>query len=414
VNDYRAVTRCRMCHSDRLEPFLDLGMTPLADAFVMDPNAPEMTYPLLVLLCVDCGLAQLSVAVSPAVLYDESYVYEASATTSGRQHFADLAQRLVTRFDGRFIVDIGCNDGVLLEGFKRAAPPNTRICGIDPALTMGNIARRRGLDVYTHIFDRHAAHYVADVVMQHKADIVTATNVFAHVDDLESFIQALDVMLAPEGVFVIEAPHFLRLVQGMEYDTIYHEHVSYLTVGPVEAFFARHGFRLFDVEPVGIHGGSLRYYVDRGLRNLQAGGVRSLIADEVQSGIADLEALRRWGGRVHEHQRELVRTLERFRNQGLRIAGVSAPAKGMTLLNTSHAGDYLEFLTEKPGGLKVGRYAPGSRLPVKDDSALISEGIDCALILAWNFADEVAANQRGYGGAFLRPIPAVERVVVAA
>lgn len=406
------VIACRMCQSSRLEPFLDLGMTPLADAFVSDPFQPEMTYPLAVLLCMDCGLAQLSYVVDAETLYDDSYVYEASATVSGRQHFADLAQSLVSRF-GRphgYIVDIGCNDGVLLDGFEKASP-TSRVYGIDPALTVTALARSRSHEVYTHVFDPHAAGYVRHV-MNHEADIITATNVFAHVDDLENFIEALDILLAPEGVFVIEAPYFRSLVDGMEYDTIYHEHLSYLSVDPVERFFRAHGLRLFDVEAVGIHGGSLRYYVDRGFRNIQAGGVQRFIAEE--RGALDLDGLKRWATKVHEHQRELVRTLERYRGQGMRLAGVSAPAKGMTLLNTSHAGDLLEFLTEKPGGLKVGRYAPGSRLEVKDDSALVSEGIDCALILAWNFAEDLVKAQRGYEGAFLRPIPTPERVGVVA
>ncbi len=410
---YRVADHCRLCGSGDLDVFLDLGMQALADAFVADKNQPEMTYPLAVAVCGNCGWAQTTVVVDPVDLYQHDYPYEASVTAGGRQHFAELAASAVSRFEvapGRLAVDIGCNDGVLLDGLQKAG---CTAVGIDPAENIVALARDRGFGVVPRFFDTVAVEAVMHGASQ-QAALITATNVFAHIDDLNAFMENVDRLLAPDGVLIIEAPHFLRLVEHGEYDTIYHEHLSYLTVAPLQTFFEKHGFSLFDVQQVGIHGGSVRLFV----RRLTGPVVRlDLAIEEMVSGVLQLGALESFANAVHDHQRDLYEMVAAIAENGYghKIAGLSAPAKGMTLINSSGIAPFLQFLTER-STQKIGRFAPGSRLEVKPDSALIDEGITHALILAWNFGQEIARNQTAFsehGGQFLVPIPQPQLLVPA-
>ena len=434
----RRATTCRLCGSADLEVFLDLGAQPAADAFTVD-RGPELIWPLQVQACNRCGWSQLTVVVKPEILYQRDYPYEASTTAAGRAHFAALAESAVERFSvapGRLAVDIGCNDGVLLAGLQNAG---MRPWGIDPAENITALAKERGFSVVTDFFGVDAVRTLLAQAHE-QAALVTATNVFAHVDDLDGFMAGIDLLLAPDGVLIIEAPYFNDLVQNGEYDTIYHEHLSYLTLSPLVPFFAKHGFTLFDAEQTGIHGGSVRLFVQRADGKHQPkflppinpaaryyhgqGGIvvepsaeflgwlpktelERLMLTEADNHIHTRDRRVRFTAEVALNRKALRALMLGLCTDGAKIAGISAPAKGMTLINSTGIGEYLEFLTEK-SGQKVGKYAPGSRLPVLTDGALTERGITHGLVLAWNFADEIIHNQRAFreaGGQFITPIP---------
>ena len=401
---------CRLCDSTALAQYLDLGPQPPADQFRTAEQVatePVGYYPLDVYLCEECGHSQLGYVVRPEILYQQDYPYESSTTASGRAHFAAFAHSVAEEFGlGKrdLAVDIGSNVGVLLAGF---AELGIRTIGVDPAPNIARIAEERGTRTIVGFFSTAIAD---EIVRDHgPAAAITATNVFAHVDDLRAFMEAISRLLAPKGVFVIEAPSFRNLVRHLEYDTIYHEHLSYLSVRPLVRFFRAFGMELFDVREVDIHGGSMRLFVGRANEHGVRSNVSRMVALENEERIHSIDTLRDFAGAVSRNRDELRELLYSLRRDGARLAAVSAPAKGMTLLNYARLGtEILEFATEK-SGLKIGRYTPGANIPVLPDAELTARQPDYALLLAWNFAGEIMGNLRAYtaaGGRFIVPIPA--------
>ena len=399
---------CRMCGSTRLYKFLDLGFTPPADQFRRKDQLREadVHYPLQVVTCEDCGLAQLSYVVSPEVLYRNDYPYESSTTQTGRQHWADFAASVVKQLGlspGELAVDIGSNVGVLLGAFR---DNGMNVQGVDPAANIVMIARENGIDTMCEFFNDDAARQI--VAEKGNASVITATNVFAHVDDLDALMGSIKLLLNEKGVFIFEAPYFVNLLKHNEYDTIYHEHLSYLSAKPLVPFFAKHGMEVFHVEQNDIHGGSFRVFVARKGQRPVSRDVQSVIAEEERMGIYTRETLDRFADNVRKNKRALTWLLQSLKHQGKRIVGVSAPAKGMTLLNFCRIdSDVLDFVTEK-SKLKIGRYTPGAHIPVVPDSELLAQQPDYALLLAWNFAEEIMRNLDAFrrkGGKFIIPIP---------
>jgi len=400
---------CRMCNSSELYMFLDLGFTPPADQFRRKEQLREsdVYYPLQVNMCDNCGLAQLNYVVSPEVLYRNDYPYESSTTQTGHEHWMAFAKSVVQRFDLKdddLVVDVGSNVGVLLSAFK---DHGVQTMGVDPAANIAMIARERGIETICDFFNED----VASVIRESKglAAVITATNVFAHVDNLNTLIADIKSMLSDDGVFIFEAPYFVHLLENNEYDTIYHEHLSYISVKPLIPFFHKHGMEVFDIEQVDIHGGSFRVYIARKGQQSVADRVEALLEDEQDRGIYSHKILDQFAARVRQNKYDLMWMLHSLKHEGATIAGVSAPAKGMTLLNYCGIDcELLEFVTEK-APLKIGRYTPGSHIPVVADEKLIELMPDYVLLLAWNFADEIIRNLDEYrqrGGKFIIPIPA--------
>lgn len=399
--------KCRACGADRFGLILDLGFTPPADGFLAPAGLDvlEPTFPLRLCRCVDCGFFQLDHVVSPELLYQSDYPYESSITHSGLLHWRGMAERIVTRFalgPSDLAVDIGSNVGVLLRAFQERG---LRVHGVDPAPNIVAIARKNGIDTECAFFGMEAVERVLSA--KGKARVVTGTNVFAHVDDLNALVNAVSELLSDDGFFVIEAPHLLTLLTHLAYDTIYHEHLSYISLTPLVRFFARHQMSIVDVEEVPIHGGSLRIYVGKGSQE-PSENVRALLAREAAQLLPDGELITTFASRVEANRSQLSWLLHSLKHEGKRLAAVSAPAKGMTLLNYCGIGrNLLDFVTEK-STLKIGRFTPGGHVPVLPDSALIEQRPDYALLLAWNFADEIMKNLESYrqrGGRFIIPIP---------
>lgn len=399
---------CRLCTSVDLHKFLDLGFTPPADGFLRREQLREAEtwYPLEVMLCGSCGFIQLSYVVSPEVLYRHDYPYESSTTRSGQLHWQEFAATVTRRLDlggDDLVVDVGSNVGVLLGAFR---DNGTRILGVDPASNIVRLAEKRGIETLNEFFGIEVAGQIA--AERGRATVITGTNVFAHVDDLHGFLHAVDLLLDDRGVFIFEAPYFVNLLKHLEYDTIYHEHLSYLSVKPLAPFFEKFGMEMFDVEERDIHGGSFRVYVARKGRHPVSPVIGEMTRAEEEQGVHDLAALRGFAEAVAENRRELTWLLRSLKHEGKRLAAVSAPAKGMTLLNYCRLGpETLDFVTEK-SALKIGRYTPGMHIPVTSDDVLLEQMPDYALLLAWNFAAEIMANLKEYrerGGKFIIPIP---------
>jgi SAM-dependent methyltransferase len=409
------LTHCRMCESARLRQFLDLGQTALADRFPRKDQLGEFEpkFPLEVMMCEDCGLAQLSVVVDPEIMYCDEYPYESSTTKAGARHWQEFAETTQTMFglgSDDLVVDAGSNVGVLLKMFQNRG---MRVCGVDPADNIAQIARDNGVDTISAFFNLESAKQV--VATRGRAAVLTGTNVFAHIHDLAGFVAAADHLLTPSGVIVIEMPYFGELLHNLEYDTIYHEHLSYVSLTPLVTFFDRFGMEVFEVQRRDIHGGSFRVFARRkGSSKTPVGKiVGELLEQERLEKIHDPDRLDAFAAAVAENRRQLRDLLDRLKAGGNRIAGVSAPAKGMTMLNYGGIGrDYLDFITEK-SKLKIHRYTPGTQIEVLGDEALTERRPDYALLLAWNFAEEIIANLKPYvdqGGKFIIPIP-VPRIV---
>lgn len=397
-----------MCKGQHLALVLDLGHHPHSDDFVEPERLRgEMhMFPLRLVSCKDCGLLQIDYLVNPDILYKTNYVYESSITATGRAHYAAMAREIVERFGipkNDLAVDIGSNVGVLLRGFKDSG---MRVLGVDPADIPAKKAIAAGIPTVIDYFTKAVAEDISS--KQGTARIITGTNVFAHLHDIDSAVEGMKRLLAPNGVIVIEAPYALSLVEQLEYDTIYHQHVSYLSVKPMRAYVKRFDFELFDVESRDIHGGTLRYYVGHTGAHPVSSSVDEYARKEESFGLYDNKRLRHFADEVKKQRMALLAMLQDLKQQGKRIVAISTPAKGNTLLNYCNIdATYLDYATEK-SALKVGKYTPGTFLKIEPDTKLMQDQPDYALILAWNFAAEIMANLEEYkkrGGKFIIPIP---------
>lgn len=402
-------TICRVCGSRELHKFLSLGPTPLANSF-LEPDQlgnTEGSYPLDVCFCSNCHLVQLAHVVSPEVMFRE-YAYETSAANPMQAHFAELAEEVIQNFkpdEDSLVVDIGSNDGTLLQNFLKQG---FSVLGIEPASNIAQLAESRGIQTVNEFFDDNSANNIREGHGQ--AGIITATNVFAHVDNLEGFLHGIDTLLADSGVFIIEVPHLLRLIEKAEFDTIYHEHLSYFSIHPLIHMFQKFGMVVVDVQEVPVHGGSIRVFVQKSPAD-QSDSVSRMQSEEQEAGLYSLATYTGFAEKVKLVREELVQLLKTLKEDGATITGYGAPAKGNTLLNYCSIGtDMLDYITDTTPS-KQGRYTPGTHIPVLPEEKFHEGPPDYALLLAWNYADEILKKEQGYrksGGKFILPIPRPE------
>ena len=406
----RELKNCRICQSDDLISVLNLGHHPPSNSFLTAASLrqPETTYPLEVLTCQQCGLSQLSVAVPKRILFAPDYPYDSSTSQTFRSHFRQMAHQLCDQFalgDGSLAVDIGSNTGALLEGFKERG---CSVVGIEPADSMAQKANDKGIFTLNDFFSPEVADGVVRDFQQ--ADIITATNVFAHIDDLDEVAQGLRTLMSPNGVFVAEAQYFLDMVQHVEYDMIYHEHLSYMTVQPLVYFFRNQGLELFDVELIETHGGSIRIYAGFPGRHNVTKNVDNAIKNEISTGVVDPSGLADFSKQVRSSKDQLLGLLYSLKLSGKKIVGIGAPAKGNTLINYCKiSSDLLEYITEKAED-KIGLFSPGMHIPVVPESSLFESRPDYGVVLAWNLKSEIMQNLRAFeenGGQFIIPMPSV-------
>ncbi|HZP95122.1 MAG TPA: class I SAM-dependent methyltransferase [Candidatus Limnocylindria bacterium] len=403
---FRRLTSCRVCGATEISVFLSLGETPLANAFVrpVAAAAPELRAPLEVMRCLRCGLVQLTVVVDPEVIFRD-YAYATSASAPMRGHFDGLAAEIVERFApaGSFVVEVGSNDGVLLRPLRERG---ARALGVEPAANLAAIANAEGLETVNEFFGPDVASRLRGE--RGAAKVVVGNNVLAHIDGLPDVARALDALLDDDGVFVAEVPYLFDLLDHVEYDTVYHEHLSYFHLAPLMTLFAQVGMQLFDVKRVPTHGGSIRMYVGRSARRAETPALTGLVALE-RSRLADAAAVfGTFAARVAAQRQALRAVLAELRSAGKRLAGYGATAKGNTMLNYCGIGaDTLSFIADTTP-YKQGLLTPGTHIPVRDESAIDAERPDVMLLLAWNYADAIVRRLDGYvarGGRFIHPIP---------
>ncbi len=392
-------------------PVLSLGETPLANA-LLDAGQlaqPEPRYRLDFAFCASCALAQITEDVPPEALF-RNYVYQSSFSDTMLRHVRELSQRVIAerRLDARSLVlEIASNDGYLLQYYAQRGIP---VLGVEPAAEIAALARtRRGIPTLVEFFGAALGERLA--AEGRLADVVHAHNVFAHVPDPGDFARGLRHVLRAGGVAVIEAPYVRDLVEKTEFDTIYHEHYSYFSLAAVDRLLQRHGLVVADVERLEIHGGSLRYWVaHEGARISPRTG--ALLAEEERAGVTGAAFYRDFAGRVRALGDELGALLRERRAQGRRLAAYGASAKGATLLNAFGIGKELDFVVDRSTA-KQGRYTPGTHLEILPPEALLERKPDDVLLLAWNLADEILAQQaefRRRGGRFIVPVPRVRIV----
>ncbi|WP_428395232.1 methyltransferase domain-containing protein [Lichenicoccus sp.] len=403
---------CRCCASPLTETFADCGMTPMANAFISPDRADRMEpfYPLHAYVCGACFLVQLASFESPQEIFGD-YLYFSSFSQSWLNHAETYVARMIDRFAlgaASHVVEIASNDGYLLQYFARRG---VGVLGVEPAANVAAVAKEKGLPTEIAFFGTETARRLhGDGVAP---DLMTANNVLAHVPDLHDFVEGFKILLAPTGVATLEFPHLLQLMRHNQFDTIYHEHFSYFSLHVVQRLFAQHGLTLFDVEELPTHGGSLRIFVRHAdnARLAVTDAVASVLADEVASGLTQIQTYRTFAEGVVACKCALLDFLISAKRRGERVAAYGAPAKGNTLLNYCGVGPELVAFTVDRSPHKQGLLLPGTRIPIRAPEALAEARPDYLLILPWNLREEIVeqmAVHRGWGGRFVVPIPSIE------
>jgi SAM-dependent methyltransferase len=399
---------CRFCGAPLDVVFADLGMSPLANSYVPPDraNAMEPFYPLRALVCGRCLLVQLEEFESAEAIFSD-YAYFSSYSSTWLEHSRRYVEQMIDRWklDGTsHVVELASNDGYLLQYFVERGVP---VLGVEPAANVAEVAVAKGVPTLVEFFGVETARGLA---AERRADLLLGNNVLAHVPDLNDFVGGIKTLLAERGVVTMEFPHLLALIEDNQYDTIYHEHFSYFSFLTVREVFAAHGMRLFDVEELPTHGGSLRIYgghVEDDTKP-ETERARELVAREQAAGLGDIETYRAYARRVEADKRETLEFLIGLKREGRSIVGYGAPAKGNTLLNYCGIGtDFLEYTVDL-NPHKQGHLLPGSHIPIRAVETLRDTRPDVVLILPWNLREEIV-EQHGYirewGGRFAARVP---------
>jgi len=402
---------CRFCSTPLRHTFADLETSPLANSFVSEAELRqgETFYPLHAYVCEQCFLVQLEEFEAPEQIFSD-YVYFSSVSDGWVQHARAYVEATIPRFGlgpESSVVEIASNDGYLLQWFVEAGVP---VLGIEPAANVAAVAEERGIPSLVEFFGTESAGRLADEGRH--ADLIVGNNVLAHVPALNDFVEGLRILLAPEGAVTMEFPHLLRLIEETQFDTIYHEHYSYLSLLAVQQVFEAHGLRLFDVEELPTHGGSLRIYACHAdAAHETTDRIPELLQREERAGLRELATYAAFGERVRTLKAEVLDFLLEARRAGKSVAAYGAAAKGVTLVN--YCGirkDLVEYVVDRSEH-KQGLFMPGSRIPVHAPERVDETRPDYLLILAWNLREEIMRQMehvRAYGTRFVTPVPHVE------
>ena len=405
--------RCRVCDNELGDPFLSLGNSPLSNSFLSrdELNRMEPYYPLAVYICKRCFLVQVEEFKTAKSIFSKDYPYFSSFSESWLKHCKDYTAMMMRRFgfnNKSFVVEIGSNDGYLLQYFKQYDIP---VLGIEPAANTAQAAIKNGIPTDITFFDASYARLMNENGKQ--ADLIIGNNVLAHNPNLNDFVGGLKIILKPFGIISMEFPHLLKLIEENQFDTIYHEHFSYFSFHAVQKLFHSHDLALFDVERIPTHGGSLRIYArHKNSRSIPiTNRVANILEREQDAGLLDLKTYNSFRDKVQSTKRTLLKFLIEVKNEGKKIIGYGAPAKGNTLLN--YCGirtDFLDYTVDR-NTHKQNKYLPGTHIPIKHPDKIKEDKPDYILILPWNIKDEIMEQIsyiRKWSGKFIIPVPTVE------
>lgn len=404
--------RCRSCGSTQSLPVIDLGLQPLANNLLRpeDLAKPEPRFPLAVFVCSDCWLMQITDTVPPVELFSD-YIYFSSFSDAMLRHARNAVQQHVSAKklgQDSFVIEVASNDGYLLKNFVDAGIP---CLGFEPAANIAEVARQNGVETHCEFFGRSTAAALRE--QKGRADLILGNNVFAHAPDTNDFVAGAAELIKPDGWVVFEFPYGVEMIRNVEFDTIYHEHVYYFTLTPLIPLFRRHGLEIFNVEHLDIHGGSLRLYAAPAGAETVRPAVQKLLEEENDLGVSSPAYYQKFSEQADRVKNDLIQFLQQQRTAGKRVAAYGASAKGSTLLNfVGEAASGIEFIADR-STYKQGRLSPGLHIPIVAAEELAARAPDHAILLVWNFAEEVMSQQCSFhesGGRFVIPLP-VLRVV---
>ena len=400
------VERCQVCDNPDLTRSLFLGYLPPVNQMRPIGEQPheQPAYPAQLLYCPRCQLVQLGLIVDPQILFPPEYPYTSGTTRILRENFAELyreCQSMLPLTPDSLIVDIGSNDGTLLSNFHNGGH---RVLGIEPS-QMGNLANERGIPTVISFFDRRAA---AQAVAEHgPATVITATNVFAHIENIHDIVESILLLLDEGGAFISESHYLIGLLQTLQYDTVYHEHLRYYSLHSLKYLLEMHGLEVFHAKRIPTHGGSIRVYAARAGRFPVQSSVAEILREEEVYGV-DVARLNEFSRRVTLSKLELYTLLADIKKRGGRIYGIGAPSRASTLITYVGLDDgIVDRVLEVPGSHKNGKYMPGTLIPVMEESCLFSDQPEYALLFSWHIADELMPKlrQKGFRGQFIVPLP---------
>lgn len=397
--------RCQITGSKNLESILFLGYLPPVNTMPLigSPLTEQPSYPAELFWCEESKLAQLGLVVDPKILFPPSYPYTSGTTKILRDNFAQLSLEVAELYPlmpNDLVVDIGSNDGTLLSNFKK---DDLRVMGVEPT-DAGKLSLGKGIPTIISFFNSSA---VDQILREHgKAKLVTAANVFAHIEDLNSVVEGITRLMPEDGIFISESHYFLSLLETLQYDTIYHEHLRYYTLSSLQLLFQRHGLEVIHARRIPTHGGSIRVYAAKKGTHPVKASVPTLLEEEAlkltPAGFA------RFKRQVLMSKLDLLAMLKDIKQEGASICGIGAPSRSSTLINYVGLDDgIIDAVLEISGSYKIGKYVPGTRIPVRDEKLLFEDQPDYALLFSWHIADELIPKFRakGYKGKFIVPLP---------
>lgn len=400
------VEQCQICGSEKLDAVLSLGYMPPVNQMVPIGQVPRQQpwFPTDLLHCRECDLVQLGLAVDPVIIFPPEYPYTSGTTKLLRDNFAELQREssaMLGLTEKDLVVDIGSNDGTLISNFQKAG---NRILGIEPT-DVGDIANSRGIPTIKRYFGKATAE---EVLASHgPAKLITAANCFAHIEDVHAIVDGIVAMMAPDGVFISESHYLIGLLDTLQYDTVYHEHLRYYSVASLKHLLEMHDLEVFHARPIPSHGGSIRVYAGRkGAHKVEASVQKMLDAEP--RGEAMAKRLKQFKHDVLLSKLRLLSMLRDLKEKDARVVGISAPSRASTLFNYVGLDDgIIDYVCEIPGSLKIGKCMPGTAIPVVDETRLFEDQPECAIIFSWHIADELAPKLRakGYKGQLISPLP---------
>jgi SAM-dependent methyltransferase len=401
------IDRCQVCNSSNLNLILDLGHQPLCDSLLSKEtlNEPENTYPLRMLWCQDCTLAQLDYCVDGSIVYHPDYPYRSGITKELVEYQKSISHSLISKYhlqDSDLVVDLGSNDGTLLSGFKELG---TKVLGVEPT-NIAKIAQQNGIDTIQKFFTVETANEIKN--KHGEASLILSTNMFAHMATIGEVVSGIETLLKDNGVFVMESHYLLNVITDGQFDTIYHEHLRTYSLKSLIKLFSYYDFTVTDVERGSRYGGNIRIHVTKGKNHPVSENVTKLLKLEESSGLYDLETYSKFANRVKKAKKDFMNFMYTIKKEGKTIVANSCPGRCVTLLNYYGVdSDLIPYIAEQPTSLKLGMYLPGKEIPVVNNEILLKEQPDYVILLAWHYAQSIMEQLRAKGlkSKFVIPLP---------